>query len=700
MSYCESEISDEDWSVRKYRFLFASIAPAGDIISLWRYPFLVRKHGGIVLFSVLIIYVLIGWPIYLFELSLGYVSAKKEFSGHCLHHLMPLLKGLDIASAFYIIASLLYQMTVISWTLLYLFTSVQETVPWSVCENITRSTDCVIQRNQTCKELDTYLNCSNLTEPELTTTKYFFNITSPSSDLQQLGNSSWALILCLLFAWFVVYLNTVKKKLTLKKRKFIPTVLIVLLFTALFAFSFKHKGNMMGIDNYLKFDKGRLGDPLLWNDSLTQVMLSLNIGSGFIAFSSKQSNSHEKIIKTSIGIIAANFIISFYGGLVIYSWFGVLANASHITFTSLLSADFGFPFIILSSAIATLPIPPIWSIAIFLIMSLTSLDRIEKLLLTFLSTMHQLFSINSFKDHSKISILIIYFLLFCSGILFTYGIGYHILFILDCWVLGYTALLLSVLQIACIYWLYGFRIYFEELYKILKEKMELKIFKMFWCVITPAISIALLIFTCTNSNLPNLGKFYYGRTAQIVGWCLVMLILSPCFIYLSYMISKFIWILKHSKRELTEVNTVSGNVRNPITNFVFEQQTQQESSESPLMYHVLLIKSEKKDSSLNIPYGFLLSPSKHKIISKTFPNLLNYPEIIVNSVSASEPSTSDFYSISQSTSHNGTLNYTSNSIKRHSEGEINYHKIRRHSDYSLMNHNAKGVVNEAYCSED
>lgn len=704
MSYCDTTESSEEFSSRKYRFLLASIAPAGDFVNIWRYPYLVRRHGGIVLFSVLIIYILIGWPIYMFELSLGYLAAKKQFPGHCLNNFMPLLKGLDIASILYMIATLLYQMTIISWILYYLFTSVQETVPWSVCENSTHSTDCVIiQRNHTCREFNICLNSSNVTVPEVSGRKYFFNIISPSSSLENAGDSSWALILCLLFAWFIVYLNTMKNKLTMRKKKFIPTALIIFIFTAFFAFSFKYKGNIEGITSYLKFDGGKLADPLLWNDSLTQVILSLNIGSGFITVSSKQGLNREHITLTSIGIILTNYVISFYGGLVIYSWFGTLANASQLSVFSLLPADFGFSFIVLSSAIATLPIPPVWSIAIFLIMSFASFDRVEKITLTLISSLHQLFFTNLFKDHSKKMILVLYILLFCSGIIFTYGIGYHILFVLDCWVFGFAALFLSLLHIACIYWLYGFQILFEELHTILKGNMEQKLFKVLWCVVTPTISVALLIFICTNNNLPFLGMFYYGRLAQVVGWCIVFLILSPCFIYLSYVISKAIWTSKNSKEELSEVNSVSGNIRNSIHNIIREQQTKQESNEAPLTYHVLLIKSENKGTSSNIPYGFILSPSKHKIITKKFPNLLNYPEIVINSVSAIEPesSISDFYSISQPTSQTGSLHFSPDIIKRHSEGEISGYKIRRHSEFNLLNNdNDKGLVNQAFCHQD
>ncbi|KAG0422403.1 hypothetical protein HPB47_001775 [Ixodes persulcatus] len=71
---------------RRLTFLLTCLAPSADIVNIWRYPYIAYKHGGV---------------------------------GYAYSTLLALMS--------------VYYMAILSWVLLYLFSSMQETLPWTHC---------------------------------------------------------------------------------------------------------------------------------------------------------------------------------------------------------------------------------------------------------------------------------------------------------------------------------------------------------------------------------------------------------------------------------------------------------------------------------------------------------------------------------------------------------------------------------------
>ena len=85
------------WEQLKLTENFLSLSPSFKPLKCWRFPYLCFKNGGgAFLFPYIICCLVIGFPLFLIELSLGQFSAMGP--AHLWANLSPLFKGVSIAS--------------------------------------------------------------------------------------------------------------------------------------------------------------------------------------------------------------------------------------------------------------------------------------------------------------------------------------------------------------------------------------------------------------------------------------------------------------------------------------------------------------------------------------------------------------------------------------------------------------------------
>jgi len=169
----EEEILERGTWTGKLDFLLSCLGYAVGLGNVWRFPYLCFKYGGgAFLVPYFIMLVLIGFPCFLLELSIGQYSAMGPVIIY--GQMSPMFKGLGIAN--FVAQSFvgLYYNMIIAWTIYYLFASFTSPLPWQGCDNdfnnefcfsITDYTECVQRRNNGSKNL-LYINKNCSDEPE------------------------------------------------------------------------------------------------------------------------------------------------------------------------------------------------------------------------------------------------------------------------------------------------------------------------------------------------------------------------------------------------------------------------------------------------------------------------------------------------------------------------------------------------------
>jgi len=132
-----------DWTVKANReaerdrwsnnstFIVAAVGCAIGLGNLWRFPYLLYKHGGAVFFIPYLLCLFgLGIPMILLEFTLGQVIQKGNvYVWNALH---PRLYGVGLATAFACYLIVIYYNVLISWALTLFFNSFYNPLPWSV----------------------------------------------------------------------------------------------------------------------------------------------------------------------------------------------------------------------------------------------------------------------------------------------------------------------------------------------------------------------------------------------------------------------------------------------------------------------------------------------------------------------------------------------------------------------------------------
>jgi solute carrier family 6 amino acid transporter-like protein 5/7/9/14 len=112
-------------------FLMSCISLSVGLGNIWRFPFTCYENGGgAFLIPYIIVLLLIGKPIYYFEMILGQFSSKGSVLASST---IPALKGIAIGQQFGVLFIVTYYTSLIALTLFYMVKSFSATLPWSFC---------------------------------------------------------------------------------------------------------------------------------------------------------------------------------------------------------------------------------------------------------------------------------------------------------------------------------------------------------------------------------------------------------------------------------------------------------------------------------------------------------------------------------------------------------------------------------------
>ncbi|VDI68983.1 zinc finger SWIM domain-containing protein 3 [Mytilus galloprovincialis] len=129
---------DEDTEDRgqwgsKWEFILSCIGLSVGLGNVWRFPYLAYENAGAAfLIAYLVLQFLIGKPMYFMELVMGQFSGLGPTG---VWKMNPSAKGIGISMALISLVVAIYYNVIMAYTLIYFFSSMQKTLPWTVCED-------------------------------------------------------------------------------------------------------------------------------------------------------------------------------------------------------------------------------------------------------------------------------------------------------------------------------------------------------------------------------------------------------------------------------------------------------------------------------------------------------------------------------------------------------------------------------------
>ncbi|KAH9515557.1 hypothetical protein Btru_011392, partial [Bulinus truncatus] len=398
-----SQAEDErgQWG-NKAEFVLSCIGLSVGLGNVWRFPYLAYEHGGAAfLIAYIILQLLIGKPMYFMELVMGQYSGSGPTK---VWRMNPAAKGVGISMCIISLIVAIYYNIIMAYTLLFFFSSMQETLPWTQCkEEWVRDYNCVTKRtpslpmctenitvnallgncsctgNSTIDNSSLPLNMSCL--PVVKTTSaaelFFYKEVIQKSDgvdPDQMGAPLYKLALCLLLSWIVVVFCLIKGikssgKVVYFTATFPYVILLILLVRGALL-----DGALEGVEFFIIPDWKKLLEIKVWVAAAGQMFFSLSVSFGGIIMFGSYNKFNNKVYYDSLLISVMDLITSVIAGFVVFTTFGGMAKSIGKKVSEVAQGGYGLAFVVYPEALSNLEPSQLWSVLFFFMLFTLGLD--------------------------------------------------------------------------------------------------------------------------------------------------------------------------------------------------------------------------------------------------------------------------------------------------------------------------------------
>lgn len=532
-----AEIDDRPAWNNKLQYILAQIGYSVGLGNVWRFPYLCQKNGGgAYLVPYFILLLIIGIPLFFLELAVG--QRIRRGSIGVWNYICPRLGGIGFASCIVCFFVGLYYNVIIGWSIFYFFKSFQSPLPWSECPLITNGNVTIVEPECEKSSATTYF--------------WYRDALNISDNINDGGGLNWRMTLCLLSAWFIVGLCTIKGIQSSGKVMYFSSLFPYVVLVCFLIRSLLLRGSIDGILHMFTPKLEKMMETQVWREAATQVFFALGLGfGGVIAFSSynkKDNNCHFDAALVAF----INFFTSILATLVVFAVLGFKANVMnekcvitnsekiigylnsdvlshdlippHINFSHLTASDYaemytviktvkedhfkelgldtcqledelnksvqgtGLAFIAFTEAMTHFPASPFWSVLFFLMLINLGLGSM-------MGTMEGIMSpiVDTFKVRKEFLTISCVLIAFAIGLIFVQRSGNYFVTMFDDYSATLPLTIVVILENISVSWVYGTKKFMQELTEMLGFT-PYRYYYYTWKYISP-LAMAILLVT-------------------------------------------------------------------------------------------------------------------------------------------------------------------------------------------------------------
>uniref|UniRef100_T1J119 Transporter n=1 Tax=Strigamia maritima TaxID=126957 RepID=T1J119_STRMM len=525
----------ENWGGR-FDFLLSLLGYSVGLGNVWRFPYLCYNNGGgAFLIPFVIMLILAGFPLMFMELAIGQYASLGPVAIY--DKFCPLFRGLGCGMVMVSSVVMLYYNMIIAWTIFYMSASWAWNVPWGNCEPEWSTSACYsYEKADECAETggiywkNDCFNVSTLEESNLTemaqkserkppAEEYFINhVLGLSSGIDETGHIKWQLALCLLLAWFIVFLCLSKGVKSSGKVVYFTALFPYVVLIILFFRGVTLPGAANGILFYLTPDWSRLLSAQVWGDAALQIFFALSPAWGGLITLASYNKFNNNCYQDALIVAVSNVVTSFFAGFVIFSVIGYLANELRVEVGKVVDQGAGLAFIVYPEIVARLPVSSLWSCLFFIMLLTLGLDSQFALMETVTTAILDRFPL--LRDWKTWIVLFTSFFGYFGGLIFTTNAGMYWLQLMDKYAANWSVLFIAISECIVVAWVYGAERFLQNIEEMIG--VQSRRWHIFWTVmwkfLTPATLLFILIFNLVEYTPATLGNYKYPAWANAVGW--------------------------------------------------------------------------------------------------------------------------------------------------------------------------------------
>lgn len=517
-----------EWG-NKLDFLFSCISVSVGLGNVWRFPYLVYKHGGgAFLLVYFIAMTFCGIPIFFQEVAIGQYLGAGGMT--LVSQLCPMMKGVGIATMAVVFFLDIYYCIIIAWTFFYLIATFTElpNLPWNTCEGWWNTEYCF---KATDNMTENHLGLRN--HSMLETAEHHNKTTTPVEEFWEhrvlrmnqgiefgLGAMNWELVACLLLAWILVYGIIAKGlhssgKIIWFTALFPYFVMFILLFRAITL-----EGAVDGLKYMVHVDWDKLMEGETWINGATQIFFAYSVGMGALPALGSYNKFHHNCFKDAIITCVVNTCTCLLAAVLVFSILGYMAHIQESTIHEVVNSGPGLVFLTYPDLVLSLPGSILWATIFFVMLLVLGVDsefcNVEALVTGIVDNWP-----DQLLRHRRKFTVGMCFLLFALGVPMCTEGGVYLFQLMDFYSASGMALLwVCFFQTITIGWFFGTDRFCDCVEQMTGRRPNAFWF-LCWKYFAPAVMFAVFIFYCVSYTPVKYGNDYvYPEWAEGMGLCM------------------------------------------------------------------------------------------------------------------------------------------------------------------------------------
>ncbi|KAM9823964.1 sodium- and chloride-dependent betaine transporter-like [Neosynchiropus ocellatus] len=522
--------------------------------NIWRFPYLCYRNGGAVfLIPYFLLLMFLGLPLFFLETALGQFTSQGAVTAW--RKICPMFEGVGVASLVVLIYLNIYYIVVMAWTIFYFVNSFKDPLPWSTCDNSWNTDACHAQPSvyanphlyrtnaswsflNNISFADYFINSSDygpgLDQYKMTSEDEFWtNRVLRVRDSMAIGVPHWDLALCLLLAWVICYFCIFKGIRLSGKVVYVTATLPYLLMFILLIRGVTLPGARMGLEYFLVPDFRRLADLDIWQEAGSQVIFSHAVGHGVLTSISSYNKYNNNCYRDCLLLCGLNAVTGIFGGLVVFSVLGFLAEDMGVSMATVASSGPGLAFLAYPRALSLMPAPRFWTVLFFIMVFLLGIDSQFLCVESMITTITDLFPGRLRRPGAReILVLVIAGLCFLLGLPFVTQGGIILFHVIDQYgPSGISLLLIAGFESVAVAWIYGADRFLDNI-KDMTGFVPYPVMKYCWMFITPLLCGLLLLVEHLNMAPLYIYEYVPGHAVQGLAVLVLVtpLIMIPIFV--------------------------------------------------------------------------------------------------------------------------------------------------------------------------
>uniref|UniRef100_A0A6Q2XL13 Transporter n=1 Tax=Esox lucius TaxID=8010 RepID=A0A6Q2XL13_ESOLU len=551
-------VERETWT-RQMDFIMSCVGFAVGLGNVWRFPYLCYKNGGGVFLIPYMIFVFIGGiPVFFLEIALGQFMKQ---GGVSAWNIAPLFKGLGLASMVIVFFCNTYYIMILVWGLYFLVHSFTSPLPWATCGHPWNTVNCTENFRRACHNHSTLPLLSSTPSPSVPASLLSSVASSPlnlsssahllyngscvepegmrspvmefwerkvlrlSGGLDEAGDISSHMVLCLIATWVIVYFCIWKGVKGTGKVVYFTALFPYLVLVVMLAHGVTLPGALDGIVYYLKPDWSKLGEAQVWIDAGTQIFFSYAIGLGALTALGSYNRFHNNCYQDAFVLAMINSGTSFFAGFVVFSVLGFMAAEQGVDISKVAESGPGLAFIAYPKAVTLMPMAPLWAALFFFMLLILGLDSQFVGVEGFVTGVMDMVPPKSIAGRLRREVVVAICCITCFFIdlsMVTEG-GMYVFQLFDYYsASGMTLLWQAFWECVVVAWVYGADRFMDDVARMIGYR-PMPYMKWCWSYVTPLVCVGVFLFHVVNYKPLTYNSVYtYPWWGEALGWGLAL----------------------------------------------------------------------------------------------------------------------------------------------------------------------------------